>query len=193
MNIIKKYANVCNTAKLEKELDKYLHPTVTDKENTSLIKQAKLRLTDLINKNTVMVQNSIIPWDKAILRCGQPLVENQTIQKSYLTKIIHEIKQDHPFIMIALNVVIAHSSIDSGVNKVGISIMKFQHPLDIDGYMQADILIVLATPNFTDHLGVLNDLINITENEETLTKIKKATKATEIIKIINDFKEENKC
>jgi transcriptional antiterminator/mannitol/fructose-specific phosphotransferase system IIA component (Ntr-type) len=193
MNIIKKYSKINDDRQLEKELDKYIHPITSLNRELPALKDAKLKLKHLVNKDTVMVQNTNIDWISAINRCAKPLLDNKSIEPRYVEKIIEDIQKDHPFIMISEGLIIAHASVESGVNEVCISIMKSKNKINIDGYLDADLLVVLGTPNYTDHLGVLNDLIAMTESIKTMKKIRESKNREEIIKIISDFKGEIKC
>ena len=193
MNIIKKYSNIDDDKQLEKELDKYIHPVANSHRELPGLSDAKLKLKNLVNKDTVMVQNTNIDWVTAIKRCAKPLVENKSIEKRYVETIIEDIKKDHPYIMISEGLIIAHAAVDAGVNEVCISIMKSKNKIDIDGYLDADIFVVLGTPNYTDHLGVLNDLISITESKITMKKIRNSKNREEIIEVIKDFKGEIIC
>ena len=48
--------------------------------------------------------------------------------------------------------IIAHAGVDDGVYSMGMALLKLPEKLSFNGYMDADIIVVLATPDKTRHL-----------------------------------------
>ena len=183
VKIVKKYAFVNNEKQLSKELENYL---MNDKKPASKKPGENLRLLKVLEPENIIVQNAIIRWEDAIIKTAAPLVKQNSIEKRYVDSMIRDIKNKHPFINIAKNVIIAHSSINAGVNEVSVAIMKLNYLLDIEGYTKADIIVVLASPTYTTHLGVLNDIVMLTESEIAMEEIRESQSSKEIFEIIKE-------
>jgi mannitol/fructose-specific phosphotransferase system IIA component (Ntr-type) len=98
--------------------------------------------------------------------------------------MIEIIEDDQPYIMIADGVVIAHGSVNDGVNQVGMGLVKLPERISVGGYLDADIIIVLGTPDTTIHLNALNKLNRILEHKKSLAKLRKAKNIDDILELV---------
>lgn len=95
--------------------------------------------------------------------------------------------------MIADGVIIAHAGVDDGAKRVCLSLLTMPERTDVYGYMEADVVIMIGTPDPTKHLEVLEQLNHIIE-DKSLQLLKKAKKPEDIIKLIQKReKEKKKC
>lgn len=99
-----------------------------------------------------------LEWEKAIRDCAEVLVAEQMIEQRYVETIITSIKTSQPYIMIADGVIVAHAGVDQGVREVCMSMLKMDRRIKINNYLEADVIIVLATPNVQRHLKALAQL-----------------------------------
>ena len=67
------------------------------------------------------------------------------------------------------------------------SLLKFPQKIDICGYMQADLIVVLATNNPQKHLKALAQLNELLELHEGATYIRKANDSHEIWKLFANY------
>ncbi len=96
--------------------------------------------------------------------------------------------------MIADGVIIAHAGVDDGAKRVCLSLLTMPERTDVYGYMEADVVIMIGTPDPTKHLEVLEQLNHIIEDKKSLQLLKKAKKPEDIIKLIQKReKEKKKC
>ena len=65
------------------------------------------------------------------------------------------------------------------------SLLKLPESISFNGYMNAGIVVVMATPNREIHLKALYALIDIVENETDFNRMKSADSITEILDIIS--------
>ena len=95
---------------------------------------------------------------------------------------------------IADGVIIAHAGVDDGAKRVCLSLLTMPERTDVYGYMEADVVIMIGTPDPTKHLEVLEQLNHIIEDKKSLQLLKKAKKPEDIIKLIQKReKEKKKC
>ena len=83
--------------------------------------------------------------------------------------------------MIADGVIIAHAGVDDGAKRVCLSLLTMPERTDVYGYMEADVVIMIGTPDPTKHLEVLEQLNHIIEDKKSLQLLKKAKKPEDII------------
>ena len=104
------------------------------------------------------------------------------IEQRYVETIITSIKTSQPYIMIADGVIVAHAGVDQGVREVCMSMLKMDRRIKINNYLEADVIIVLATPNVQRHLKALAQLNDMLD--ERFKQFKQAKTKMEILECI---------
>lgn len=132
-------------------------------------------------------------WEDAVRTASAPLLARGDIEQRYVERMVQIIREDKPYIMIADGVIIAHAGVEDGAGSICISLLKLPERIDINGYLNADIVIVLGTPDATNHLGVLFQLNEILEDPSALKKLKQAKQPEEILTIVQKEKEKSLC
>lgn len=191
LGIIEKHARIDDRDGLVDALNSYMNndkerDVVEKKLSNRYIKDNNPQLNDLLTSSTVMISEEKLHWHNAIKTASIPLLQNGSIEESYVDKMISLIEVKKPFILIAKGVIIAHAGIEDGVNTVAMSLLRLPNQISINGYMEADIIIVLGTPNKTSHLTALYKLIEITESDSKMNLIRQTDKITDIVSIIKN-------
>lgn len=187
IEIVSKYADIHNIKELRKEFEAYVKGQEKDTKDdkSSRADLGGAHLSDLLNDETIMINNGEHDWEQVITDTTQPLIDQNIVEPRYLKAMIDDIKANHPYNSICPGLFIAHAGIDEGVNEVGMSILLSPYDIDIDGYFKADIIVVLATPNNESHLTALYELIDITEDQEKMKALRSAKSISEIKNIIS--------
>ncbi|WP_085247725.1 BglG family transcription antiterminator [Gilliamella mensalis] len=188
MLIIEKYSNIKDKKALQKELTAYLYNDEMS-DNPVLITQQEIpSLADLMQKEHIHIIEQVeITWQDALALAVQPLLNNQSIESYYLERMVNKIQFEQPYIMLVDGLIIAHAGIDDGVNKVAMSLLKLSERLTICGYMQADLIVVLATNNPQKHLKALAQLNELLEFHEGATRIRNAKSSHEIWELFANY------
>ncbi|OCG56705.1 BglG family transcription antiterminator [Gilliamella sp. Fer4-1] len=188
MFIIEKYSNIKDQKALQKELTAYLYNDEMN-DNPVLITQQEIpSLADLMQKEHINIIEKVnIAWEDALALAAQPLLNNQSIESCYLERMIKKIQFEQPYIMLVDGLIIAHAGIDDGVNKVAMSLLKLSERITICGYMQADLIVVLATNNPQKHLKALAQLNELLEFHEGATRIRNAKNSNEIWELFANY------
>lgn len=97
------------------------------------------------------------------------------------------VETEKRFIMIADGVIIAHAGVDDGVYCMGMSLLRLPEKLSFNGYMDADIIVVLATPDKTGHLPALYQLFDLLEDEGNINAMRRAGDVHEIARLIRKY------
>ncbi|OCG17626.1 transcription antiterminator BglG [Gilliamella sp. Fer1-1] len=188
MFIIEKYSNIKDQKALQKELTAYLYNDEMN-DNPVLITQQEIpSLADLMQKEHINIIEKVnIAWEDALALAAQPLLNNQSIESDYLERMVNKIQFEQPYIMLVDGLIIAHAGIDDGVNKVAMSLLKLSERITICGYMQADLIVVLATNNPQKHLKALAQLNELLEFHEGATRIRNAKNSNEIWELFANY------
>lgn len=185
IQITSRHATIHNMENLQDELELYFSNGQVHEEPSAHIRRFDpYGLTGLLTAETIKIADRIYDWKEAIELTSLPLLYDRSIKAEYIQEMIRSIETDHPYIMLADGFVVAHASPEDGVNRLGMSMMILPERISICGYMMADIIMVLATPDRKIHLNALNQLIDILEDHEVMAAIRKATTVEEILSII---------
>lgn len=97
-------------------------------------------------------------WQAAIKQASSPLLTSGVIEPRYISIMLNKISKEQPWIMLAEGVIIAHAGIDDGALETGMALLRLPDKIEFAGYMQADIIFVLATRHPQKHLKALAQL-----------------------------------
>lgn len=179
--IIEKYTNVNDKKALQKELTEYLYQD-NDIDRTLHIKHlATPALAELMPIEHIQLSSlTNVTWQQAIELAATPLLDKQLIEPCYVERMINKIEIDQPYIMLAEGLIIAHAGMEDGVNQVCMSLLKLPQRIDISGYMQADLIMVLATNNPQKHLKALAQLNEFLEFHHGACRIRSTNNINEL-------------
>ncbi|OUN25693.1 BglG family transcription antiterminator [Pseudoflavonifractor sp. An85] len=181
MHLVRKHTSPNLYHKLCMELEAYTSPQA---QGEFVEDRSELHLKQLLLGMNVRVAEAKMGWKEAIEFAAMPLLYDGAISIPYVQAIISNIVEKRPHLEVAEGVIIAHAGVDQGVNDVGMSILVFPEPIEIYDYIQAQVIVVLATPDYESHLPALNELIEILEDEEKVAKIKQAKEPGDILQLL---------
>ena len=163
LDVVRKYADIKDEEALKREFAVALNPETEEEKSDNVRTKFQIGLKDVLVEETVQVLDHVLPWEDAIQTVAKPLLDRGDITERYVQKAIDNIKVDKPFIMIADGVIIAHAGVDDGAKRVCLSLLTMPERTDVYGYMEADVVIMIGTPDPTKHLEVLEQLNHIIE------------------------------
>ncbi len=189
VDIVKKYADILDEEGLKREIASVLSPEIKEEPSRRIDTKLSIELKDVLVKETIQILDEVLPWEEAVQRTADPLIRRGDITQQYVEKAISNIKNDKPFIMIADGVIIAHAGVDDGAKRVCLSLLTLPERINVADYMEADVIIMIGTPDPTKHLEVLEQLNDILEGKKSLQVLKKAKEPEEILQLIQREKE----
>lgn len=189
VDIVKKYADILDEEGLKREIASVLSPEIKEEPSRRIDTKLSIELKDVLVKETIQILDEVLPWEEAVQRMADPLIRRGDITQQYVEKAISNIKNDKPFIMIADGVIIAHAGVDDGAKRVCLSLLTLPERINVADYMEADVIIMIGTPDPTKHLEVLEQLNDILEGKKSLQVLKKAKEPEEILQLIQREKE----
>lgn len=171
--IFEKYGSISDKKGLQKELANYIYDDKHNELSPDSVGSETPSLFELLPQNHInLYAEAGIGWQQAIELAAQPLLDSGQIEARYIASMINKIMLEQPYIMLADGLIIAHAGVDDGVNKICLSLLRLPEKIDIAGYMQADIIIVLATNNSQKHLKALAQLNEFLEFHEGAENIR---------------------
>lgn len=186
--IIEKHCQIHDRKTLQKELTEYLYHDYDNEKMKNIQETSIPSLSDLMPLSHIHVaQADYIPWQKAIEIAASPLLNQGFIEQYYIDRMVEKIQLDQPYIMLVEGLIIAHASIEDGVNQVCMSLLKLPQKIDICGYMKADLIVVLATNNPQKHLKALAQLNEFLEFHHGANQIRSAKNSEDIFSLFTHY------
>ncbi|MFM1543328.1 PTS sugar transporter subunit IIA [Helcococcus ovis] len=177
MEIIKQNAKIYNEEKLSREIFKFFIKKKEFKERKAPL------LSELLNEKRVKKIKEVDDWKIAIGEAAKPLIQDKSIDESYVKLMIDSVLEHGPYIVLEDGFAMPHANGGKGVNRLSVSIMALEKPVDLLG-KSVSVFLVLATTDSKTHLRALSGLSKILEDEENI----KVLETGDYKKIINLIK-----
>lgn len=161
MKVVSKYIKAEDLEIVQYELSKAL----TQPVNKQFINEYSIRLSDVLYPSLIQVLPHVNRWEEAIEIAASPLIEKGAIHETYISKMIENVKEYGPYIVIAPFVALAHALPSDGVLSLGVSILKLHNDVFFEE-KPVSLIMVLAPIDNQSHLGIMKD-INILFNNQS--------------------------
>jgi|GEM_PF-3954976 len=183
--IIKRNATVHNQARLDLELIHYF-----SKEDG---------INDIpFNRNYIFLQelNQLIPaantWQEGLFLAMAPLINRGYIENHYYDKIVENIEQFGPYMVVAPGILIAHAGVHEGVIKDCVNLTIFEKPVQIVTQISPEsvpikMIIVTAFTEHTETKLVVQRLIKLVNDRKTLTEIVRSKSGKQIYQLAKEY------
>lgn len=187
LGVIDKFVDIKDKKGLTLALKSFLGEIKEDNESNIIETQNDdaIALEQVLSADRICISNENLDWKSAITKAAQPLLDSKCIEFSYLKSMINAVEHDNVIWTIADGLILAHAGVDEGVNHLGISLLKLNNKIRFNDFMEASVIVVMATPNREIHLKALYTLIDITENEADFKQLKCADTKEQILEIIS--------
>lgn len=186
LDIINKYCTVTNYNGLIEELSKLFNA------DTNIYTKGVVQpmLKDLLTKDTIRLNIDAKDWEDAIRKGGDLLEKNGSIEHRYVDGMVETMKEIGPYIVIAPGIAMPHARPESGVKKIGMSLMTLKSPINF-GNKENDpvcLVVCLCAIDHTTHLKAMSELVQLLGDEEKINKIKAAKNVGDILVLLQDEK-----
>ncbi|WP_460376105.1 BglG family transcription antiterminator [Paraclostridium bifermentans] len=183
INGVEKYATISNKEKLREEIKNIV---ISSREKG---KSYKATLRELLNEDTIYLNQEATSWEDAIRVSANPLKNLGYIKDSYIDAMIENVRKLGPYIVIAPKVAMPHARPEDGVNKVSMTLTTFKEDIYFSGKDQhkVKILISLAPKDNQTHIKALACLTKMLSKKENIDKILNSKDKYEILEVINKY------
>lgn len=183
INGVEKYATISNKEKLREEIKNIV---ISSREKG---KSYKATLRELLNEDTIYLNQEATSWEDAIRVSANPLKNLGYIKDSYIDAMIENVRKLGPYIVIAPKVAMPHARPEDGVNKVSMTLTTFKEDIYFSGKEQhkVKILISLAPKDNQTHIKALACLTKMLSKKENIDKILNSKDKYEVLEVINKY------
>ena len=146
-------------------------------------------LNKLLTKQTIQIVHKVTDWKAAIRLASTPLVENGSVNTSYVEAMIDNVVELGPYIVIAPQIALPHARPEQGVNLVGMSMLCLDESVSFSDKKEHDVrlLVVLAAVDNESHLQALMQLSELLSEPKAEELIMNATKVEQVLDVINEY------
>jgi mannitol/fructose-specific phosphotransferase system IIA component (Ntr-type) len=133
-------------------------------------------LTMLLTRETIQFGSSADTWEAAVDSSCKTLLQNGSIEESYVAAIKDLIRQHGPYMVLTSGVVLLHAMTGSGVNRVCMSMTGFQNPVRF-GHAYNDpvkLALVIGSPDNHSHIRALRHLSKLLEDKPLMQSLQSA-------------------
>lgn len=145
-------------------------------------------LIELLSKEKrIMFEDNELNWEESIKLSSSTLLKENVIKESYVRKMIDNVHELGPYIVIAPKIALAHARPEDGVNEIGLSLLiskKSIHFSEKDEH-SANLIFTLAAVDSDSHLTLLSDLANIFADQNNIDFLCNLNTKNEVLDFIN--------
>lgn len=141
--------------------------------------------TSLFNEHIISFDYIATSKEDAICEAGRLMLKQKMIEQEYIDAMLDNCAKLGPYFVLLPGLAMPHASCASGVNKLGISIVKLKNSVNFN-HEENDpvkLIIALATPDNQSHMSLLSFLSSILLNEQVLTELKESKSKQEMLDI----------
>ena len=181
---IKKFVNKSDYDNLRKEINKCLHGSIYAND---IEENEHKGLLEFLIPNKIAITEDTMNWMDAIYFAGEILIREGSILEKYLDSIISQTTYYGTYMFINSEVMLAHAKPQDGVNRLDLSMTIFKNPVFFAENRNAKIILVLSAEDNERHLGIMNDIWKIAQNEKFADLLSKAEDHDEAVNILKEL------
>lgn len=146
-------------------------------------------LNTLLTPEVINIHASADDWKHAVSLACQPLLENGSIQPSYVEAIYRSHAEMGPYYVVGPGIAMPHARPKDGVNKLSMSLTVIRNGVhfDADENDPVKLLVTLAATDSNSHVDAIAKLAELFMNEEDIDAICTAENIDTISSIINKY------
>ncbi|MFC3526159.1 PTS sugar transporter subunit IIA [Marinococcus halophilus] len=184
LDAISQHATIHEREQLADKLRHFLRGDISKVKETT-----KPMLEELLNEDTILMEEFAADWQDSIRKASTPLTDNESVNASYIEAMIQNIEELGPYVVIAPDIAIPHARPESGVNRLGMSLLHLQQPVQFseEAKHQASVVIVLAAIDNETHLKALSQLTELLSEPEAKEKLLNASSKEEIMQLVKTY------
>jgi len=131
----------------------------------------EVAIKDTISRDRVNIVESVKDWQQAIRLAAKPLVEDSSLDKRYVDRMIEAVNEYGTYMVLVPLVAFVHAGVDDGINKECSSILVMKNPLMFGDKnpKQVRAIIVMGVKDKNNN-SLLNN-VYIMENDENQKKL----------------------
>jgi len=143
-------------------------------------------LGDYLRPDVIRLGVHAANWEEAVRAAGQLLVDADVCEPRYIQAMIDAVHELGPYMVLAPGLALAHARPEDGVKSIGLSLVTLDPPVPF-GSEENDpvsLLIAFGAVDKERHLGLLQELALLLEDEARRQELAQATSVAEVVAFI---------
>nr|WP_281355220.1 PTS sugar transporter subunit IIA [Anaerotalea alkaliphila] len=166
---------------MDKELDKqveYLNLTQ---------RKVQPMLNELVTEDKIILMKQVKDYKEAVYASAKPLLDAGSVEERYLEKVIQNIQELGPYIVVAPDVAISHARPEDGVLELGMSVLVLEEAVNFsnDKERYAKLVVTLAAPDDETHLKALGQLSELLMND--MEELLASKTKEDVLKLVKQY------
>lgn len=157
--LVRKYVDVDKQQALRKDIENYVKANQNTIEMAH--RQGEKGMLQLLNKEKIQICNEVLNWQDSLHYAARPLLQNGSIETTYISNIISQIQYYGPYMFIAPNIILAHAKPEDGCKQLDITMTILKKEVAFSNHHEARIILVLSPIDQERHLHILRDIMSI--------------------------------
>lgn len=181
MSIIRKSCSIKDSRKLTEDLSNYFN--MKNNMEKGVVQPV---LEDVLTAQSIRLNVDADNWEEAVRVGGDLLEVNGYIEHKYVQAMVDTVKNIGPYIVIAPGIAMPHARPESGVKKIGLSLITLKKPVNF-GNKENDpvhIVVCLCAIDHSSHIKALSELVTFLGNQKFIDTVLKAKDPFPIIDFI---------
>ncbi|WMC91578.1 BglG family transcription antiterminator [Kineothrix sp. MB12-C1] len=180
IHVIRKSADIYDEEQLRQDLNVLMYQkTEENKEEKNPV------LKDLIYGDRINIVPHVESWQDAITLAAKPLLDDNSIEPSYIDAMIESVNRFGPYIVLDEYFALPHARLEGGVNRLSMSLLIVRNEVDVLGEA-VNVFLVLATVDASSHLDALANLSDILGDRENIHILRSGDKE-EILNLLRRY------
>lgn len=149
----------------------------------------KATLRELISIDDIQIDVECKDWREAVILSAKPLLNKGYISEQYVHRMLRNIEEMGPYIVIAQGFALPHEAPDMGGKNLGMNLIRLKEPVwfHCGEFDPIEFVCCLSTMDKDSHLKAMFHLMNLLAKPDFNEHIKKAKTANEIFQIIYEY------
>ncbi|MGQ9666990.1 MAG: PTS sugar transporter subunit IIA [Anaerolineae bacterium] len=146
-------------------------------------------LADLLTERTVRVGVEAKDWQEVVDIAGRLLLDDGSIEPSYIDAMREVIQSLGPYVVIAPGVALLHGRPQHGVKRICMSLVVLKTPVKF-GHPENDpvtLAFALGGVDERSHLDALAQLATLLSDEKAASQLRSARSVEEVLEVVRAF------
>lgn len=129
-------------------------------------------------------------WEASIKLAAEPLLNDGSIDESYVSDMISNVHEFGSYIVIVPNFAMPHAQNKGGVKQDGMSLLKLDKPVLYPEDKPVSLILVLGATSSSGHLDLISDLAGVLGDDDLRAALEKADSVQELEAIVSSVEED---
>lgn len=125
----------------------------------------------MIYKHHIQTVDKVSNWQEAIRLAAQPLLSDHYITDHYIEKMIQNVTDMGPYIVISNDIAIPHARPEDGVIKSAVALLKVKQRVRFSDDKALNTILVLAGSSNGSHINILKNISVILSEKVNYQKL----------------------